>query len=176
MPYKPTGRPPGRPPKPKPKLTPEQQARRDAKRLPGDAGDLVVDGSLPAAPPLGAVGTGLWVLVWTAGQAWLAPEADRPIVEMLCEAAEEADALRRSLESGEVPRFYKLANGSMASHPAVTQLRDLRTQQTSWLAALGFSPADRARLGLAEVRQRDALDELADELTRRRLARSTGPA
>ena len=41
---------------------------------------------------------------------------------------------------------------------------------TTWLSAIGFSPSDRARLGLAEVRVRDSLDELAE----RRAQRATG--
>jgi hypothetical protein len=56
----------------------------------------------------------------------------------------------------------------MVTHPLVTQLANLRTQMTAWLAAIGFSPSDRSRLGLAEVRVRNELDELE----RRRAERS----
>jgi hypothetical protein len=55
---------------------------------------------------------------------------------------------------------YVHANGSPVTTPWVTQLKELRVQMTAWLAAIGFSPADRARLGLAEVRVRDELDDL----------------
>jgi len=56
------------------------------------------------------------------------------------------------------------------THPMVNQLKELRVQMTTWLSAIGFSPSDRARLGLAEVRVRDELDELAQ----RRAQRATG--
>jgi P27 family predicted phage terminase small subunit len=79
---------------------------------------------------------------------------------MLCEAHDEHEEVRRLLSTGEVPRFYTTANGQVVTHPLVTQLGNLRTQMTAWLAAIGFSPSDRSRLGLAEVRVRDELDEL----------------
>jgi phage terminase small subunit len=72
------------------------------------------------------------------------------------------------LASGEVPRFYTLPNGSFVTHPVVQQLKDLRVQMTAWLAALGYSPSDRARLGLGEVRVSDVLDDLEARRKERR--------
>lgn len=51
--------------------------------------------------------------------------------------------------------------------PEVRQLEHLEKQLTTWLSLLGLSPADRSRLGVAEVRARSKLEELADK--RRRL-------
>jgi P27 family predicted phage terminase small subunit len=120
---------------------------------------------------LGEDGLALWNHVWVAGRTWLSPESDQTIVAMLCEAQDDYCLIRNLLNSGEEPRFYITANGQMVTHPLVTQLQNLRAQMTSWLAAIGFSPADRSRLGLAEVRVRDDLDELQ----RRRVDR-TGTA
>lgn len=111
-------------------------------------------------PALGVDGLELWYEVWEAGKSWLSPKADRAIIRLLCQAHDEHEQIRRSLAIGEVPRHYVLPNGSYVSHPLVTQMASLRTQMTGWYAALGFSPADRSRLGLGEVRQMDALDEL----------------
>jgi P27 family predicted phage terminase small subunit len=119
-------------------------------------------------PELGEAGLALWYHTWTAGKTWLAPESDRTIITLLCQAQDEAEEIRLRIQNGEIERFYTTANGQMVTHPMVTQLQNLRTQMTSWLAAIGFSPADRSRLGLAEVRVRDELDELQ----RRRIERT----
>ena len=163
-----TGRPAGRPAKPlevKRALgNPGQRPLPDAP-LPGEGLEGV--SSVPTPPELGEAGLELWYHVWTAGRTWLAPESDRTIVTLLCQAQDEATAIREIIASGEEPRFYTTANGQMVTHPLVTQLANLRAQMTAWLAAIGFSPADRSRLGLAEVRVRDELDELQ----RRRIER-----
>jgi P27 family predicted phage terminase small subunit len=126
---------------------------------------------MPVAPmDLGPAGSELWVHVWEAGRTWLAPAADRTLVTLLCQAEDELQTMRLSFLTGEAERTYVTSNGSIVSHPYIAQMKDLRAQMTAWLSALGFSPADRARLGLAEVRVRDALDELQ----RRRDERASG--
>ncbi len=156
-----TGRPTGRPAKP---LEVKRELGNPGHRplpgapLPGEGLDGVTD--LPTPPDLGEAGLALWEHVWDAGRQWLAPETDRTIITKLCQAEDEHEEIRLLLASGEVPRFYVTANGQMVTHPLVTQLQTIRTQMTAWLAAIGFSPSDRSRLGLAEVRVRDELDEL----------------
>ena len=156
-----TGRPSGRPSKPlevKRALgNPGQRPLPDAP-LPGEG--LAGVSSVPTPPELGEAGLELWDHVWVAGRTWLAPESDRTIITLLCNAQDEAEEIRLRVQSGEIERFYTTANGQMVTHPMVTQLANLRAQMTAWLAAIGFSPADRSRLGLAEVRVRDELDEL----------------
>ena len=169
MPKEGTGRPRGRPAKP----TEQHRALGNPSRKvlpvpprPGEA--LPAALTVPEPPALGVDGLELWNLVWTAGRSWLSPQSDFELVAMLCHAKDEAEECRRLLTIGEVPRFYVLPNGSYVTHPVVVQLKDLRTQMTAWLSALGFSPADRARLGVGEVRADSALDELQ----RRRDARA----
>lgn len=163
-----TGRPQGRPAKP-----------TEVKRLLGNPGHrplpdfpmpnqgLTPAAGIPTPPVLGMDGLILWNQIWSAGSQWLSPEADAQIITLLCQTTDECEDIRRAIAIGEVPRFYKLPNGSYVSHPLVVQLKELRAQCTAWLAALGFSPADRARLGLAEVRQSDSLDELEKRRTER---------
>lgn len=156
-----TGRPEGRPAKPtEQKRLLGNPGHRPLPEAPMPETGLPAAKGIPAPPVLGIDGTRLWNHLWSAGKQWLSPDADTHIIELLCQAHDEASEIRRAIAIGEVPRFYKLPNGSFVSHPLVTQLQQLRSQSTAWLAALGFSPADRARLGLAEVRQSDALDEL----------------
>lgn len=156
-----TGRPAGRPAKP---IEQHRLAGNPSKKHLPDApavgeGLAGVNG-IPAAPELGDAGLALWEHVWVAGRTWLSPESDRTIVTLLCEAQDDYTLIRDGINSGEIDRFYVTANGQMVTHPMVVQLQQLRTQMTAWLAAIGFSPADRSRLGLAEVRVRDELDEL----------------
>lgn len=164
-----TGRPAGRPAKPaevkRANGNPGNRPLPDAP-LPGTG--LQAATSTPTPPSLGNDGQALWEHVWTAGRSWLSPDSDFTIIKMLCEAHDEHETIRRQLASGEVLRYYNTANGQIVTHPLVTQLSNLRSQMTAWLAAIGFSPADRSRLGLAEVRIKDELDELE----RRRTARS----
>lgn len=157
-----TGRPTGRPAKP-----------AEMQRALGNPGHKVlpvapmpgegiqgVEG-LPTVPvTLGQAGTELWYHTWEAGRQWLAPAADRTTVTLLCEAMDEYAEMRDALASGEVTRTYVTSNASIVTHPYISQMKELRAQMTAWLSSLGFSPADRARLGLAEVRVRDELDDL----------------
>jgi len=156
-----TGRPSGRPAKPVEQHrlagNPSKKQLPDAP-MPGEG--LHGTDSVPTPPVLGEHGLELWAHVWVAGRTWLAPESDRTIVTMLCEAQDDYALIRDLLNSGAEPRYYVTANGQIVTHPLVVQLQNLRAQMTSWLAAIGFSPADRSRLGLAEVRVRDELDEL----------------
>lgn len=164
-----TGRPSGRPAKP---VEQHRLAGNPSKKqlphapMPGEG--LSGINGIPTPPSLGVDGLALWEHVWTAGKQWLSPDSDRTIITLLCQAQDEHEEIRRQIGIGEIPRYYVTANGQMVTHPMVTQLSALRTQMTAWLAAIGFSPSDRSRLGLAEVRVRDELDEL----TKRRADRS----
>lgn len=156
-----TGRPAGRPAKPlEVKRALGNPGQRPLPTAPGVGQGLKGVEGIPTPPSLGIDGLTLWNHVWTAGKSWLSPDSDQTIITMLCQAQDEHEEIRRKIASGEIERYYTTANGQMVTHPMVTQLASLRTQMTAWLAAIGFSPADRARLGLAEVRVRDELDEL----------------
>jgi P27 family predicted phage terminase small subunit len=157
-----TGRPTGRPAKP-------VERHRDAgtgRNLP-DApapGQGLAGGTVPQPPEtLQQKGIELWNHVWTAGKSWLAVDSDRTIVTLLCNAFDEHEDIREKLQSGEYARVYVHANGSPVTTPWVTQMKELRVQMTTWLSQIGFSPSDRSRLGLGEVRVRDELDELAQK-------------
>lgn len=164
-----TGRPAGRPAKPvEVKRATGNPGNRPLPNAPMPGEGLNGVEGIPTPPSLGPDGLALWAHVWTAGKTWLSPDSDQTIITLLCQAQDEHEEIRRQISLGEIPRFYVTANGQMVTHPMVTQLANLRSQMTAWLAAIGFSPADRSRLGLAEVRVRDELDELQ----RRRIERT----
>ncbi|SDP09748.1 phage terminase, small subunit, putative, P27 family [Nakamurella panacisegetis] len=172
----PTGRPNGRPPKPtEQKRAAGNPGGRALPDAPGIGEGLDSLGLPPVAPvQLGDAGSALWSDVWGAGKSWLSPAADSPLVTMLCEAEDEIGTLRNWLGAEPDRRWYEMSNGASVTHPSVTQLRELRTQRTAWLSMLGFSPADRSRLGLAEVRVRDEMDELRRARDERRAAGAAG--
>ena len=164
-----TGRPTGRPPKPtEVKRALGNPGHRPLPEPPMPGEGLPAALEIPAPPPLGQDGLTLWNTLWKAGGKWLSPEADTPMMTMLCQAQDEMEEIRRAMALGDVKRYYVVGNGQHVTHPMVNQLRELRTQITGWLAALGFSPTDRARLGLAEIRHPDELDELQKRREQRR--------
>lgn len=70
--------------------------------------------------------------------------------------------LRESLE--ERARLLPIAE---ASSEARKQLRELNREISEWLSQLGFDPAARTRLGLAEVKARSKFEELEAKRAKR---------
>jgi P27 family predicted phage terminase small subunit len=100
----------------------------------------------------------LWGQVWADAGDWLAP-SDRPTVELLCRLADErASWLRLAAEQGLTSTSR---HGTTRIHPAVMEARALAGQMITLLSLLGLTPADRARLGLVEVRKMTGLADLA---------------
>lgn len=85
-------------------------------------------------------------MVWESGCSWLKPECDTELVMLVCEQTEERVILRDKMFS--VGIDWRDRAG----------LRMLEKQIANNLAQLGFTPADRARLGNTSVRV-DALQE-----------------
>ena len=86
-------RPVGRPPKP------TEQKRRlgnpGKRKLP--SAEVAIVGQV-AAPepvrPLGQVGLAFWQRVWAVGFAWISPQTDIELLQMVCEQIDERQALR----------------------------------------------------------------------------------
>ena len=83
--------------------------------------------------------------VMSDGVAWLG-RTDLPALSMLQSLLDERGDLRASALAG--------------STEARKHLRDLDKQILSLMSELGFNPAARARLGLAEVKTQSKLEEL----------------
>jgi len=118
-------------------------------RLPnGDPLSIVEPVGLPE-PPEGLSDTGLdfWSLVYEAGK-WISHSTDRTLVTIAAEQVEEREQLRALVLAN--PEDYRLRSG----------LRELEKALTSNLALMGFTPADRSRLGFAEVKKANKLEEL----------------
>jgi len=137
-------RPVGRPPKP------TEQKRRlgnpGKRKLPSAEVAIVgqVDAPEPVRP-LGQVGLAFWQRVWAVGFAWISPQTDIELLQMVCEQIDERQALRVRV----------LRDGDWRDR---TALRALDAQVLDCLSLLGFTPVDRARLGFVEVKIQNELD------------------
>lgn len=138
----------GRPPKP-----------AELKRLQGNPGKRALPKEsevilLPAATgtpepirPLLKYGQEMWDRIWGMGSTWISPTTDIELVMMTAEMVDERWNLRVKVMSSDDP---KLRRG----------LRELDKLIVSNLSLLGFSPTDRMRLGVAEVKKQSKLEEL----------------
>lgn len=111
--------------------------------------DAVTSIPEPLRPFYGQVGRDAWIRIWESGSHWISGATDIQIVQMLCECEEERVNLR---------------SVALLKEPADWRdrvaLRSLETFILSLYSILGFTPADRAKLGLGEVRPASIIDEL----------------
>lgn len=118
--------------------------------------------ALPAADgvpvplrPLMHQGQRMWERIWGEGAIWLSPNTDIELIQMLAETMDEREGLRGLVLSGEGEWRDRVA------------LRSIDDQVKSMLSALGFTPVDRTRMGVAEVRGLSKLEALQARAAKR---------
>ena len=137
---------PGRPPKP------AEQKRRTGnpgkRKLPDLAAVTPLRTRTRPDPnrPLGQAGTALWDRAWAHGRSWIT-DTDVELLMLTCEQLDERQALRLTV----------LTDGDWRERAA---LRALDKAVQDGLSMLGFTPTDRARLGVAEVTARSKLADI----------------
>ena len=135
----------GRPPKP---IEQKRRLGNPGKRLMAEP-TVVLARAVETPEPLrslGPFGTQFWNRLWNGGAVWISPHTDIELVQMLCEQIDERQILRlRVMRDGD----WRERSG----------LRQLDAQIVSGLSMLGFTPTDRTRLGLAEVKFENKLDD-----------------
>ena len=103
---------------------------------------------IPDPPrPLLKPGRRLWDEVWSAGIQWISPTTDMEILLMTCELVDERWNLRIKVMSSD--------DMGMAR-----RLDSVSNQIVRNLSLLGFTPSDRTRLGVAEVKKASKIQEL----------------
>lgn len=113
--------------------------------------------ALPAVPShLGPSGQQLWERV-TGGAVWLA-ETDKPTLELLCEKVDRRAGWVRELAQSE-PVLYT-DKGYAYANPIVGMLSTIETEIAKLFGAIGLTPTDRTRMGLAEVKAKNAFEEM----------------
>ena len=138
----------GRPPKPieqKRMLgNPGKRPLHDVKTV-----EILTGASFVPDPhrPLLTYGRELWNDIWSSGISWISPVTDKELLLMTCEMVDERWNLR----------IRVMTNNDSTERRG---LRSLDAQIERNLSLLGFTPADRSRLGVAEVRAASKLEEV----------------
>jgi hypothetical protein len=118
------------------------------RALPSNAIEIAMVTETPQPTrPLLKYGQELWDKVWGMGATWISPNTDSELLLMTCEMIDERWNLRVKVMQTDDARLRR-------------GLRELDRQIVSNLSLLGFSPADRSRLGVAEVKAASKLEEL----------------
>lgn len=105
-------------------------------------------GYVEPSRPLGPVGQQFWDSIFGAGELWISIKTDTALIQMLCESFDRREKLRELWESNPTDR------------PVNMSLLETEKQIVSGLSLLGFSPADRTRLGLVSAKTKSKLEEL----------------
>jgi len=130
------------------------------KRLPDkDATIALFAGSREPLAPLGEAGQALWDSVFSQGQLWISPRTDVAWLQVVCEL----------LDRREVLKVEWLADPT--NRPVNMSLLETEKMIQSGLGLLGFTPTDRSRLGVAEVKAKSKLEELMERRANREDAR-----
>lgn len=140
--------PAGRPPKP---VEVKRALGNPGKRPLPEPHEIVQLPAVIHAPepprPLMKYGTELWERVWSMGASWISDKTDLELLIMTCEMVDERWNLRVKVMQTDDARMRR-------------GLRELDRQIVTNLSLLGFTPADRSRLGVGEVKAADVLDKL----------------
>lgn len=142
----------GRPPKP---IEQKRALGNPGKRPLPQEGSLVLLPSMyeipePPRPLVTEAAKALWTRTWSMGQTWLSPQTDIELLLMTCEMVDERWNLRIKVLQDNRPEERK-------------GLRDLERQLVANLSLLGFTPTDRSRLGVAEVKKISKLEALREQ-------------
>jgi P27 family predicted phage terminase small subunit len=144
---------------PKPNEKKRKTGNPGKRRLPTPVSVVKALDSAPAVPAhLGEAGSVAWRRAWDAGSDWLA-SGDVTILEILCRQLDEIARWQEIVERDGVT--FQTKGGMIRVHPAVGQIRELEQRVVTNLGLCGFTPADRSRLGLTEVRKLSGLADLA---------------
>jgi hypothetical protein len=110
---------------------------------------VAVDFGAAVAPPdLGPSGSSLWATVYEAGELWVSSRTDVHLVEQVCRQMDRVAELR------------ELWLADPADRSLNTTLLETEKAVQSGLSLLGFTPADRTRLGLVSARAKSKLEEI----------------
>lgn len=137
----------------------------EQKRLLGNPGKRALPqnslelSGLGASPeplrPLGVVGEAFWVEAWGKGQLWLG-RTDAWLVQLTAEMFDEREDLKRILAE-------KVAANDENVWRDRRQLRDLERSLVTNLSLMAWTPVDRSRYGLAEVKAKSKLADFMEK-------------
>jgi P27 family predicted phage terminase small subunit len=116
----------------------------------------------PMPPGLKARGKAEWRKIWQAGK-WLWPEQDYAWVEQVSRSYDDLATFRAVVtKDGLTVDGYA---GQKVAHPLIAEMRKCEDTIRRCLSTLGFSPTDRARLKLTELKGASELKKLVNSGT-----------
>jgi hypothetical protein len=120
--------------------------------LPPETSTIALEGGyVPPLRPLGDAGQALWDAIYKKAGLWISNRTDTEFLQMVCEQQDRRIWLMERVQSD--PDNWR----------ALRQLHDLEVMITNNMGRLGLTPADRTKLGYAEVKRRSKLEELQDK-------------
>jgi hypothetical protein len=126
------------------------------RAMPGEGELMTIEGGFrEPLRPLGEAGQQLWDEIYMVGGMWISPRSDTQLLQMCCELLDRREILREEFLADPTERKVNMS-----------LLETEKLIQTS-LSLLGFTPSDRSRLGLAEVKAKSKLEELMDRRANR---------
>ena len=105
--------------------------------------------------PLGEAGQKLWDSVFSEGELWVSPRTDVAWLQVVCELLDRREVLKQEWMADPADRKVNMS------------LLETEKLLQSGLGLLGFTPTDRSRLGVAEVKAKSKLEELMERRANR---------
>ena len=134
---------------PKPAELKRKLGNPGKRALPNEAEIMTIPaGYIEPFRPLEFAGKQLWDSVFKHGELWVSPRTDAHLLMMVCEQLDRREQIRSLLVDTPEDRALNMT------------LNEVEKLIQSNLGQLGFSPAERTRLGLAEVKRQSKLEEL----------------
>jgi P27 family predicted phage terminase small subunit len=106
-----------------------------------------------------------WRKIWETG-FWLNVSQDYHWVEMIARAYDDIAAFRKRVNEDGLIQVGSL--GQPVAHPLIAEIRKCEATIRTCLSVLGFSPTDRARLGIMEAVARKKTADLKEFLDRQK--------
>jgi hypothetical protein len=126
------------------------------RAMPGEGSLMEIEGGWrEPLRPLGDAGMQLWHEVFEVGGLWISSRTDVQLLQMVCELLDRREILREEFLADPTERKVNMS-----------LLETEKLIQTS-LSLLGFTPSDRSKLGLAEVKAKSKLEELMERRANR---------
>ena len=126
------------------------------RAIPGEGTLVQIEGGFrEPLRPLGEAGYQLWTEVFEVGGLWISQKTDTQLLQMVCELLDRREILREEFLADPTERKVNMS------------LLETEKLIQSSLSLLGFTPSDRSRLGLAEVKAKSKLEELMERRANR---------
>lgn len=126
------------------------------RAMPDDESTITLfSGKVEPSLPLGEAGQKLWDSVFEQGELWISPRTDVAWLQVVCELLDRREILKQEWMADPADRKLNMS-----------LLETEKLLQTG-LGLLGFTPTDRSRLGVAEVKAKSKLEELMERRANR---------